>query len=100
MLDKTWEERFTKLRKDTYKALEQLIYDEGRCCKSYEGTFIWTVEYPSVFECEKNTCYYSLTLMCYVLGPGRKHKWSGNTPDEVIDKAEKDIYAWISDACC
>lgn len=100
MLDKTWKERLAKLRKDTYKAVEQLVYDEGVCCKSYEGTFIWSVEYPSVFECEKDACFYSLTLMCYVLGPSRKYKWSGDTPDEVLDKAEKDIYAWINDACC
>ncbi len=90
-------ERFTALRKKVMSAIEeQLKIDDG--CKSYEGTFEWTVEYPNYFEDPDATLppsFYSLTLHCYVLGPARHYDWTGDSISKVLDKAEKTINGWL-----
>lgn len=91
--------RFIELRKKVMKAISEIDLSYG--CKSYEGTFEWNVCYPNYFEDEtgdSGVCSFVLTLHCYVLGPARHYNWSGKTMDEVLDKAEKDIYEWIGEA--
>ena len=90
--------RFMELRKKVMKAISEIDLDCG--CKSYEGTFEWTVCYPNYFEDETGdcgACAFVLTLHCYVLGPGRRYDWMGKTMNEALDKAEKDIYRWIGE---
>ena len=93
-------ERFQRLRKVVMQAIkEQLAIDCS--CKSYEGTFEWTVCYPNYFDdetAEMGATYFVLTLHCYVLGPARHYDWRGKTMDEALDKAEKEIYSWIGGA--
>ncbi len=89
--------RFDALRKMVMEAIgEQLEEDPG--CKSYEGTFEWTVCYPNYFEDPEATQgpeLYVLTLHCYVLGPHRHYDWRGKTKAEALGKAEKEIKSWL-----
>lgn len=92
-------DRFRKLRKRVMKAISEIDLSYG--CKSYEGTFEWTVCYPNYFEDETGdmgSTSFVLTLHCYVLGPARHYDWYGKTMDEVLDKAEKEINSWIGGA--
>lgn len=91
--------RFLELRKKVMKAIAAQLAEDPHC-KSYEGTFEWTVCYPDYFEDEEGTQaprLYVLTLHCYVLGPGRHYDWHGKTMKEALDKAEKDILVWIGE---
>lgn len=96
-MTKTAIDRFRKLRKKVMAAIgRQLECDAD--CKSYEGVFEWLAGYPCYFEDETGTAkpdFYQLTLHCYVLGPSRHYEWTGATPDEVLDQAERDIHQWI-----
>lgn len=90
-------ERFKRLRRAVMKAIERELSYDGHC-KSYEGTFEWTVCYPNYFEDEtgdNGASFYKLTLHCYVLGPARHYDWTGKTMDEALDKAEAEIDSWI-----
>lgn len=92
-------ERFKRLRKLVMKAISEIDLSDG--CKSYEGTFEWTVCYPNYFGDEtgdSGACFFVLVLHCYVLGPGRHYEWTGKTMDEALKKAEKDICRWIGEA--
>ena len=93
----TAKERFFELRKKVMKAIEREL-DSDPHCKSYEGAFEWTVCYPNYFEDDAGdmgATHFVLTLHCYVLGPARHYDWHGKTMEEVLDKAEKDIFKWI-----
>ena len=90
-------ERFKRLRKVVMKAIREQLADDP-CCKSYEGTFEWTVCYPNYFDDDtgdSGACFFKLVLHCYVIGPGRHYEWTGKTMDEALDQAEKDIDSWI-----
>lgn len=96
-MTKTAADRFHKLRKKVMAAIRRQLEDDAGC-KSYEGTFEWLIGYPCYFADETGTAqpdFYTLTLHCYVLGPGRHYEWMGATPDEVLDQAERDIHQWI-----
>lgn len=86
-------ERFIKridaLRKDLFDAIDYSLKMDGHH-KNYEGRI--TLCWPPRFEDE-----YTITLDCYVIGPGRHYYWTGKTPDDALDKAEKDIREWIKE---
>lgn len=91
-------QRFQRLRKLVMLAIKAKL-DEDPYCKSYEGTFEWCVSFPSYFEDEEGTQeadFCILRLHCYVLGPGRHYKWYGATPEEALNRAEKEIEAWLT----
>lgn len=90
--------RFDALRKLVAEAIRKELEIDFHC-KSYEGTFEWTVCYPNYFEDNDGTAepnYYILTLHCYVLGPARHYEWRGETKAEVLDKAEREIKLWLN----
>lgn len=91
--------RFRCLRQKVMAAIGEQLEIDGHC-KSYEGTFEWTVCYPNYFDDENGTSapeYYVLTLHCYVLGYGRHYDWRGKTVTKVLDKAEKEINSWLGE---
>lgn len=96
-MDMSDKERFIQLRKKVMAAIKREL-EQDSCCKSYEGTFEWTVCYPDYFEDESGDAkpnYYVLTLHCYVLGPSRHYEWRGRTKAKVLDDAEQDIESWL-----
>lgn len=89
--------RFAALRKMVMDAIrrELEIYSY---CKNYEGTFEWLFSYPGYFEdreAMRGPDLVILTFHCYVLGPSRHYDWTGETPTDCMDKAEKEIKSWI-----
>lgn len=89
--------RFWELRAKVFNAIQAAV-NQDVCCKNCEGTFEWTAQYPDYFEDTEASAvpnYYILRLYCYILGPHRHYEWSGTTPDECLDKAEKEISDWL-----
>lgn len=90
--------RFAALRKTIMDAIKRELEIDSYC-KSYEGAFEWVFHYPDYFDdpqAESGPDDCLLILHCYVLGPSRHYKWSGSTPTQCMDKAEKEIKSWIT----
>ena len=97
MMNKQEQKRFAALRKMVMDAIKRELEIDPHC-KSYEGAFEWCFHYPDYFEDPDATsgpddCL--LILHCYIFGPARHYKWTGNTPTKCMDKAEKEIKSWI-----
>lgn len=91
-------QRFQRLRQRVMLAIKARLAEDPYC-KSYEGTFEWFVSFPSYFEDGEGTKgpdSYCLLLHCYVLGPARHYKWYGATPEEALNRAEKEIETWLT----
>lgn len=91
-------QRFQRLRQLVMLAIKARLVEDPYC-KSYEGTFEWLVSFPSYFEDGEGTKgpdSYCLLLHCYVLGSARHYKWYGATPEEALNRAEKEIEAWLT----
>ena len=88
--------RFAELRVKVARMIrDELAID--CCCKSYEGTWEVSAEYPNYFEDEtasQQPKWYCITLHCYVLGPSRHYSWTGHTFSEALEKAEQAISEW------
>ena len=57
----------------------------------YEGEF--SIVFPNYF----GNIPWIIKLSCYVLGPARHYDWGGDSFEECLDKAEKDIDQWIKE---
>lgn len=92
-------ELFQQLRKQVADYItEYLKNDYGH--KSYEGTWELTCSYPDYFQdttANAKPCFCQITLYCYVIGPGRKHEWKGESWSEALKKCKKDINKWTSE---
>ena len=89
---------FLKLRRQVMDALSHIDMSFG--CKSYEGLFEVTVEYPCYFDDgfdRDEPSSVAITLHCYVLGPGRHNCWKGKTFREAVDACKKDVEKWIEE---
>ena len=92
-------ERFASLRKN----VAEMIHDElmaDSYCKSYEGTWELQVGFLNYFDDDTATAppnFYCITLHCYVLGPSRHYRWTGNSWGEALSACEKEIKCWKSE---
>lgn len=89
-------ERFLALRKKLFSMIKYQL-EQDPCCKSYEGLIEVTSEFPCYFDdnnAEEAASYYEITLRCYVLGPQRHYKFTGNTASEALDKFEDALNEW------
>lgn len=98
--DKTVADEFLALhlfRRRAFRLIKRALELDGHH-KSYEGTV--ELRFPSYFEEEAQSGSgaerpeYTITLNCYVLGPGRHHQWSGRTIQEAVDKANESLNKW------
>lgn len=80
--------RFMTYRKRLFAAICIALAEDGHH-KSYEGTV--GLIFPHYFHNEDD---FIITVDCYVLGPARHYSYSGKTPDECLDKAERDLRKW------
>lgn len=88
-------ERFEALRQRLYGHIAACLEEDGHC-KSYEGAWSVSQNFPSYFDREEPK-RWQLHLDCYVIGPTRHYDWFGETFEEAIAKAEKDIDEWIAE---
>ena len=86
---------------DKIQQLRELVFAEiKRClaecghCKSYEGRV--SVVYPNYFE-QGEPDSFAVELACYLIGPTRHYRWTGNSIDECCDKAIADVEQWITE---
>ncbi len=91
-------ERFCELRKKLFDGIKLALEVDGYC-KSYEGTF--SIIFPNYFQERLESQWiddsWCIGLDCYVLGPGRHYTWCGETFEEALEKAEKDILEWVKE---
>jgi len=87
-LDQT--DRFMCLRERTFKFIREYLEKEPHC-KMYDGEF--SIVFPNYF----GNIPWIIKLSCYVLGPARHYDWIGDSFEECLDKAEKDIDQWIKE---
>lgn len=85
-------ERFHSL---VHRGVEAALRVDGHC-KSYEGRIELLVEVPSYHEREALT-HWTLTLHCYVLGPGRHYTWHATSEDDLFRVATRDVQGWIEE---
>jgi hypothetical protein len=83
-------ERFLQLRDELFVAIGHELSIDSHC-KTYEGSM--SIVWPCYFEDG-----FVIKLDCYVVGPSRHYDWSGETFEEALDKAEKDIREWIKES--
>lgn len=88
--------RFRALRDRVHSECERIEAEE---CpgKSYEGEMSVIVRFPGIHPDAYEKVDFGITLDCYLLGPGRHYQWHGATLSEALDKAEKDVNAWIAE---
>ena len=88
-------ERFFKLRRRVFDAIEKIVTDpeDDGHHKSYEGAMELTFCYGDYFtsEDEKELNAVKIELHCYLLVDGRHMEWWGSTFKEALDKAEAGI---------
>ena len=83
-------DRFMRLRERTFAFIRQYLETEPHH-KAYEGEF--SIVFPNCF----GNIPWTIKLSCYVLGPARHYNWGGDSFEECLDKAEKDIDQWIKE---
>ena len=87
--------RLAEVRAELFAAIKKAL-EEDDYCKSDEGCFEITL--PNYFESQYGEPEgpWAVTLHCYVIGPGRHYTWVGDTLAEAVDKACREIRAWLS----
>jgi len=97
--------RFLALRLRLFLYLDEMVW-RGDSGKVYEGTFeiifpsYWhdrNVKTFSLIRSDQNSNVWGLKLHCYLLGPARHYQWFDSNLSCAIDKAKKDIEAWIAE---
>lgn len=94
--------RFVAMRASLFQAIAASLAEDGHC-KSYEGAF--EIHVPNFFEDKAAQADYGwmrddawgIELHCYLIGPNRHYRWSGESFEQALQKAEIDIAAWIRD---
>lgn len=85
----TDKELFDMCRRKLWRMLSGVDFSDG--CKSYDGAIEVRIDYPR-YDFEKSIPEpegFTITLHCYVLGPGRHYTFSGKTMREAIIKFER-----------
>lgn len=83
-------ERFYALRQYVFDNIKQALAEDSHC-KSYEGSM--SIQFPDYFDGLLSDSW-AITLDCYVFGPNRHYRWTGDTFLEALEKAEKEIKSW------
>lgn len=90
-------ERFLQLRTKVFKLIKKALEEDGHC-KSYEGGM--EIIFPDYFESnaqKPQANAWGIELHCYVLGPSRHYRWSADSFDNALAKAEAEISSWEND---
>lgn len=88
-------ERFFVLRQRVFSAIDKIVNDpeDDGYHKSYEGAMDVKFCFDNYFEADDvySIACVEIELHCYLLINGRHEVWYGNTFEEALDKAERDI---------
>lgn len=87
-------EALMQFRKLVHDGIRRALELDG-VHKGYEGHIALRVDLPSFFDDKAHTLY-SLTLDCYVLGPGRHYVWHAVNERELFEVATRDVTSWIA----
>ncbi len=83
--------KFLQLRLKVFELIKKALEIDSYS-KSYEG--ILSIHFPNYFEDMSRCSEVSIELGCYVLGPHRRHTWTGETFDEAMNLMAETLCEW------
>ena len=85
-------ERFLKIRKDLFAFIDWKR-KAGFAWKMVEGRFSISYDYPIRDDDPAANAdpVVTITVNCYLIGPGSIYSWQGATFGDALDKAEREL---------